>query len=532
MAYSITMAGQNITSHVDMLSVTAKDILGQGAGSGATRTGRAATCEFLTDLGPANSALGAGSVISSPQLVRRGEVIITDSTNNVVFGGFVSMLTDRTDKKTNLTLVDCIDYWQALDNIQVFEQYSGVSDVYIIRDLFGKYAPWIDISHVPTHGSYQYTVKVFKSISLQKALASVTDVTGWQIWVNARKSAYYTLPTSGLNAPFSLSTSPDNHKSFTLGVDQQSGLIIDDNAIINRVTFWGGKNPSNDFTQDLSTQANGSNLTFVLAYYPRVAADGVFHINVANINSGADLTYGYILGKGTQNEFISKGGLAAVLINGDARTLNFDPGGTAPVNGGANSVTMTYRYEFPMIIQLTDKASHTFFGSWYDGVISDQTVFDQATAVARCRTLLAEQSKGLTTLKVSCWRGGIQSGQLLNIFHSARNINGTYMVQEVDTKALGNGLFQYDITCGAWNYNVVDSIMAATQAAYQANLSPTNDTANGQDVSVLQITQQAENVGVHEAWVHSTRQYGAYKARASAVGDGHDAYCGLCSVSS
>lgn len=532
MPYSVTMAGVDITTHVQVESITAKDVLGQGAGSNATRTGRAATCEFLTNLGPASAAIGAGTTVTTPQLVRKGEVVITDANGNNVFGGFVSTLTDRTDKMQNFTLVDCIDYWQALDSIQVQQIYSGVSDVFIINDLLKTYAPWINRSQLPTFGSYTFTVKVFKAISLQKALAAITDVTGWQIWTDGLKNIFYTNPLNSFTAPFSLSTSPNNLTSFTFGVDQSAGLVIDDNAVINRVTFFGGKNPSNDFTQDLSTQANGSNLLFVLAFYPRVASTGVFHINVQNINNGNDLTYGYILGRGAKNMFISQGGLAAVLLNADARTLNFDPGGPAPVNSGANSVSMTYRYEFPMVIQISDKASRAFFGSWYDGVISDQTVFDRSTAVARCRVLLSEQSKGLTTLKVSCWKAGIQSGQILNVFHGPRNINGSYMVQEVDVTSLGNGLFRYDITCGAWNFNVIDSIIAATSAAYQAGLAPTNDSNNGQDVSVLEITQQGENVGVHDVWSVQTRTRGHYYANATPQHDGTDAYAGLFSVSS
>lgn len=534
MSLKITMAGVDITSHVKIESIQAKDILGQGAGTNATRTGRAATCEFLTDLGPANSAVGSGTRVTSPTLVRKGEVVITDIGTNIIFGGYVSTLTDRTDKVRNFTLVDCVDYWQSLDEIAVLETYSGVSDVYIIRDLLTKYAPWISQFHIPKTGSYTFTVKVFKSITLQKALAAITDITGYQIWIDNNKTAYYTLPTLSINAPFKLSSDPDNQTSFPLGVDDNSGLVIDDTATINRVTFFGGKDPSNDFTQDLSTQANGSNRLFVLAYYPRVPSSGQFEIQSQNINGGSNLSYGYLLGRGTQNQFRSNGGTADVLLNSDARTLMFDPGLPAPANSGAGSVTITYRYEFPMIIQLTDPVSFKFYGKYYDGFISDQTVFDRNTAVARCRVILSEQSKGLTTLKLKCWKGGLQAGHLLNVYHSTRNINGTYMIQEVDTVALGNGLFEYTITCGAWNYNVVDSIVASTSAAYKAQLAPINDSTNGQDTVVIQILQplQDKSIGIHSTWGHTTRTWGHYYARTAAVGDGHDAYAGLCSIAS
>src|SRR5258708_2772028 len=68
-AYSITLSGQDITSHVDQMSIKIEDALGQGAGagsSGATQ-GRAATFTFNTDLGPMNNAVGAGKNVFGSQ---------------------------------------------------------------------------------------------------------------------------------------------------------------------------------------------------------------------------------------------------------------------------------------------------------------------------------------------------------------------------------------------------------------------------------------------------------------------------------
>src|SRR5258708_31975864 len=84
-AYSITLSGQDITSHVDQMSIKIEDALGQGAGagsSGATQ-GRAATFTFNTDLGPMNNAVGAGASgfrPQPPQPVRQGGGILTDAT--------------------------------------------------------------------------------------------------------------------------------------------------------------------------------------------------------------------------------------------------------------------------------------------------------------------------------------------------------------------------------------------------------------------------------------------------------------------
>src|SRR5258708_30529128 len=94
-AYSITLSGQDITSHVDQMSIKIEDALGQGAGagsSGATQ-GRAATFTFNTDLGPMNNAVGAGTKgVGShpPHLGRQGGGIIPDATRKLPLGGGVT----------------------------------------------------------------------------------------------------------------------------------------------------------------------------------------------------------------------------------------------------------------------------------------------------------------------------------------------------------------------------------------------------------------------------------------------------------
>jgi hypothetical protein len=323
-------------------------------------------------------------------------------------------------------------------------------------------------------------------------------------------------------APFSLSDSPDFFNSFPCGVESYS---VDDNAAINRVTFYGGKQPSANFTQDLSTQANGSNKLFVLAFYPRIDSNGVIVIQAQNINSGNALTIGFKLGKGTQNVLKSQGGLADVLLNSDAHTLEFD---IAPVSTGPNSVSATYRYEYPMVIKISDQASFQYYGRWFDGVISDDTIFDPATASGRCRTLLTEQSRGLTTLKVHCYKAGLQSGQILPIVNSVRGINNSYIVQEVDTSPLGNGNFEYSATLGAWNWNMVDMFMNSMKAAEAANI-PNTSYQDSSTTNAVDVEQGEESIGMHDVWSTITTTAGLqFYARSAAVGDGHDAYPGLC----
>lgn len=519
MGLRVTLAGRDITPFVQEETIQIKDVLGQGTGPGASSAGRAATAQLLTTLGPAASASGAGQLPSGPVLARMGELVVYDATTTAIFGGFVGQLEDKTVRTTRYTQLDAYDYWQQLDRIQVQQVYTGQSDVFIIRNLLKTYAPWVRLDRLPTLGTYTFSIRVLKATSLQKALAAITDTTGYNIWIDNAKYIHYETPANAQAAPFSLSNTPDFRRSFNVGVDT---YVVDDTSAINRVTFFGGKKPSNDFTQDLSTQVNGTNTTFVLAYYPRNASDGKIHITL----NGRDQTLGYLLGSGVANTFISKGGTAQVLLNADAHTVQFD---VAPPAGSI--VTARYRYEFPMNIQVADPASFRYYGMWLDGVISDESIFDAPTAVGRCRTLLAQQSHGLVTCTCHCFKPGLRSGQIVSLSHSIRGITGKFMVQEVDTVPLGAGTFQYNLTLGAWRLSLVDVVMSTIAAAHAAGINLASDAQdNGDITNAIQVQQMLEAVKMQEGWTMKTHATAQFYARATPLGDGHDAYCGLATI--
>jgi hypothetical protein len=526
MGLRVTMAGQDITAYVDEMSIQASDILGQGPGTTSVNSGRSATCQFNTTLGPASTAVGAGNLISSPTLARLAELQIYDASNTCIFGGYVGKIDDATDKKQLYSVVYGYDWYQEIDRIQVNTYFSGVSDVQMIQSLCTEYAPWLDLSLLPASGSYQFTAKVFKAVTLQQSLNAITDVTGFIIWVDSTKHLRYEDPENTSSAPFSLSDTPDFHSSFQFGWDKSSPLEIDDTSTINRVFFYGGKKLSNNFVQDLSTQANGSNTVFVLAYYPHPETDGNYHIQA---NGSGNLIFGFQDGTGAANTLISAGGTAQVLLNTDAHTLTFN---TPPADSGPGSVTAGYRYDFPMVLVVTDQESFKNFGRYLDGVISDDSIFDAPTGVARCRTLLAEQAFGLTTLKMRTWTAGLKAAQTIHVKSATRSVNESYLIQEVDLIPLGGGKFAYDLTLGAWSWNMVDVIMAATNAAFAAGVADTNDAANGVVENAVQVEQMEENLQSTMVLSTQVRTYGQYYARLVALGDGHDAYCGLFSVSS
>lgn len=485
LSVSNTGTAQVITCYIDALQIE----------QGATATGWA-----------------YGGVSATPKVVRQGEVVVYDSTGTAIFGGYAVVLEDQTVKKTNYVKVSCVDYWQFLDTILVNKVYNTQTDVFIISDLLTTYAPWVLQDQLPASGSLTLSVENFQHFTLQKAIQRVTDKAGYNVWIDAAKHIHYINPTKSLSSPFALSDSPNFTTTFQCGV---TDYTVDDSSTINRVYFYGGKSLSNDLTQDLSTQCNGANDLFVLAYYPHKSSDGHFHLK----KNGVDVNLGFVGGIGAANTLIRDGGTADALINIDSHTIQWS---TAPTAG--TTIVLVYRREIPLLVVVSDNSSFAFYGRYLDGVISDSSVFDQSTAVRRCQTLLYEQSYGLETLQIKTWRAGIQAGQIIRVDHAARNIHKSFIVQSVGVKPLGNGYFEYDLTCGAWHINLVDAVMQL------ARLSTPEDTSSTESESTIAITSLAPNVGMHLAATTQTRTMGMYYPRATPVGDGSDAYPGLFSI--
>ena len=464
-AFTITLAGQDITRYVQWLDdpspnpvswpnaqpVKIDSTLGQGAGNSSGNSGRAATATFLTRLGPIGTAVGAGTGITQPALVRQGEVIITDSAGTIIFGGFAGQLHDATSRTQVATQVDCYDYWQSLSHITINEVFDGVSDLATIHSLVSKYAPWIDLSLLPAYPAGTLLGQVWRNKTLQWGLQKIADITGYQIYIDPYKRLIYNSPTLAFPAPFALSDTPNNSNSFPHLIES---VDVDDTAIINRVTLYGGKQPTPDFVQDISSQANGNNTVFVCAYYMRKGSNGQVSVTV----DGTEQVVGYSLGSGTKNTLKSKGGDCDLLLDPSARTVTFD---VAPAVGSV--VLITYRYQIPLVVQIGNQQSYSFYGSWFDGTISDETVVDTATAIRRCQVVLLEQAYGLTTIKLLCWKGGLQAGQQLQLSNTVRGLNNTYIIQEVTAKPVSPTTVQYEVTLGAWNWNLVDVLQSLAQ---------------------------------------------------------------------
>jgi hypothetical protein len=445
----------------------------------------------------------------APSLVRQGKVQIYDASGNNIYTGFAAKLDDKTDKTKVYTEVECYDQWQDMDRVIVNKVYINQSDVAIIRDLFTSYAPQIDLSLVPTSGSFVFPDLKFREKSLQHAAQYVADTTGFQLYITPAGKLLYQPLTAAGNAPFSLTdTNPNGVTTAGLWVTEYTQ---DDNAIVNRVFVHGGNKLSSDFTQDISNQVTATNLIFTLAYVPHKASDGAIHVTA----NGVALVVGYA---NSSDALKSAGGTKDVLIDQDNHTATFS---SVP----ATPLTVKYRYYAPLIVVVTNAASFTYFGRYFDTEVNDSSIVDSPTALARARALLATQGFGLTHIVLGTRMAGLQAGMLVRIDHSVRNIHDTYQVQKVTYQAHGNGVYFYEVELGAWKWSIVDVLMWADRHGL-------NDQTEDVSEDVINAQQLLANVAVTTSLTTSLRTGGGYYARTAPVGDGHDAYAGLFTITS
>lgn len=515
MALIYTLGGQDISPYIQQTTVTLDSKLAQGAGVFGGSSGRNAQLEFDIELGHVATAIGAAAPNPSPNLVRQGEIVVADSVSGVrSFGGYVTNMNDLGAYKRNTNHLIALDYWASLDTIMVNEVVTTYYDVDLINYLIGKYAPWIDTAGLPPNSTL-FTRKNYRQKTLRYCLQNIADSAGMDIYVDYYKTLKYYPPSSADTAPFTLSDTPNMSLSYPYNIEAYE---LDETAIVNRVFFYGGKRLSNDFTQDLSQQVNGTNTLFIIGYYPEKAKDGKVHL----YKNGVELVMGRETGdqNNLDNVLKSKGGNADALLNSDAKVIQFD---VAPTGG--DTVTIVYRYYAPLVMVITAQDSYNFYGRWFDGTIADDTVFDTQVAAQRCRLLLTEQKFGLLNFQVRIRRGGVMAGQTISVTHSVRGISGTFRVQEVSLVPLGNEMYDYVLSLGAYNWNMVDLLTHVAKAA-----ALQDDTTDETTTTIFLPTIPAQTIHVAFSTQQFTGTPGAYCADTVALGTSTDAYCGLCSI--
>lgn len=461
MAFQITVGGVDITPYVNEKDTfQIEEALDQ----------RTATCEFIVRDAGCDAILGMK------------EIEIFDNAGHKLYGGFAAQISDASDTKTHMLDVQGIDYTQRLSHRMCNEIFIETGDVTILRTLLIKYAPWVDLGHLPSGNTTIVPRFPLNRKDLLTAIRQLSDVTGYVFWVDNYKNANYQNPDSSVPAPFGISDHADNLKDF-------SGLIskheLDYTNLTNRVFVIGGTTLSSDYTQDMSVAADGTNKVFFYQYRPKGTSRLINKTHKIEV---------YVDGEaqvvGTENfNNLKPQDIYDCLVNLDEKLLRF---AFAP-RAGAKVITK-YRYEIPILLAIQNIKSFRVFGDWFDAKIADNRIVDASVAQLRGQTIVNQFSFGETVGQIDDIRvGGLHVGQNIPIYNRVRNINGNFLIRQLTITSKGNGDLRYSIQYGHHNRSLIDqyhklNIVVNPDDTFDADLT------NEADATALLITVDDETI--------------------------------------
>lgn len=281
-------------------------------------------------------------------------------------------------------------------------------------------------THVTTGAvitSFLVNGEKFTEILDRLALVAGAGTTGavWAWRVDAGRALWFGPATSDAT-PFGVATLASANFVSTFPALRSPTKSVDETDIRNRVTVTGTTVPSSPITEMFS--GNGTTLIFALANQALVDVTRVT-VNGVVLRHGVDWFNTYDQGYD-------------VLVNYRAGTLRWDTGHAPPV--GTNNIVIVYRKGTLVQSQGQDDASHTYYGRWFDYEIQDGHITTLAEANQIIAAVLALYSMPAIYGEVVVERWGCHAGQKMSIVFPLLNLNDSYVIQEMTTELLRDGM--------------------------------------------------------------------------------------------
>lgn len=348
------------------------------------------------------------TIMSSTRPSEGDEVIVTDSTLGVLFGGIIVSVKLR-DKDADTWEIDCNDYTELVDRKLVTETYENESASAIVKDIIAKYT--VGLLDSVTTGAPLVEYIPFNYVRPSECFKQLCDYVGWQWYIDETKHIKF------FDAASLLTPTPINLVDGTRSQWGDFKFSIDMQNLRNRVYVLGGSMYSDPATFEFV--ADGSQTLFNLGHKPHNLSMTVnavaVTVGIENINED-DGTYDY-------------------LMNYQEKYVRCGSGTSAPANG--TTIAVTYQYDIPVITFYEDKDSQDALKAVqggdgvYEHMINDDSIVTleaaQALAVRDMRDNANPKVKGSFITLEPGW----EPGQILTVTLSDRGINNSYMVQSV-----------------------------------------------------------------------------------------------------
>ena len=114
----------------------------------------------------------------------------------------------------------------------------------------------------------------------------------------------------------------------------------------------------------------------------------------------------------------------------------------------------------PLIIIETDEGSHTLYGMYLSGVISNSDIVDPDVALAVASGSLNLNAYGSTGFTMDCYQLGLRAGMLVNFECLAHSFSGQLQIQKVTTQFDSAGFAVCHLEIGPYRQDLTDMIIA------------------------------------------------------------------------
>lgn len=398
-SFTVTVGGVDMTSAVDMTTFTLESGLSDHND----------LCTFT--IRDATRALAPSG---------KQDVLVVDQGGMPWFGGKIATVDRVSDVPIRTWTVQAQGYSALALVTLVNKVYQATTDAVIVADLIASYRPeytlQTTVSNTIDHISFPQT-------TLADALKSLCDATGMQYYVDPHKVLHYFDPST-VAAQVAFSDTPDGVTSFAY---QQSAVKEDASQITNRVTVVGGIYLSQPTAETFI--GDGHTTTFTLSERP-------YSVSEITVNGTAQ-SFGNL---GT-DQYGQAPNNYTVLVDNPTQRVLFQ---TAPAAGVA--AVVTFNHQAPVLVRVADLASYNFYGDWFDGKITDQTIQAIGAAAAAAQAQLARHaySQLIATFQTR-YKNWLHAGLGVTFAKAVDNVSGTFVLSRTRLFYEGNGVIRWEI---------------------------------------------------------------------------------------
>lgn len=374
------------------------------------------------------------------------EIVLKDGAR-FLFAGYITRVEPREMGKGSQFVyqVEATDYTYILINKNAQITYENKTLQYIVEDLIDTY--------VATGYSFTYTgVDVgptistisFNHITLRKCFEKLSEVTGYEWWVDYQKNVYFKQKSSSV-APETIKDSTSNFSSIKINCDVTQ--------VRNSIVVKGGREETSTYFSQ-KFLGDGKQREWILREKPK-------ELQYIKLNGVSKVTAVDLLNDETGNDF---------MWNYQEKYIRATTTTTTPIS--TDEIEVSYKYEVPIIIKLRSASSMALMSAIEGGdglhefTISDTSIKSKAEARDRALKELEEYANPLINGVFYTRTGLLSAGSYfipgqavtLNLPTWGISVDTEYQIQEVQTTLNEDGTtieYEYAVRFGGRLVNAV-----------------------------------------------------------------------------